>query len=73
MVTVLLLLPLGPAERAVYLSSVILISPLCVLNLSKRARKEKRKGKMILRMVMTPEGNSPTKILRNPALGLFCC
>ena len=56
-----------------YLSSVILISPLCVLNLSKRARKEKMKGRMILRMVMTPEGKSPTKMLRNPELGLFCC
>lgn len=45
-----------------YLSSVIFISPLCVLNFSNLARKEKKNGRTRLRVVMTTGRTRPSRV-----------
>ena len=45
-----------------YLTNVILISPLCVLNFSTLARKEKRKGRIRLSVVITTGSTRPANM-----------
>ena len=51
----------GNGGKCTYLTRVILISPLCVLNRSKRARNENKKGSTRLSVVMTTGVTRPSK------------